>query len=143
MSLFDKLQSELDDRNEEGGISTVDLLELPESLRRIMRHMLRAVTMPRKDVLTLVASWPEKDRISEEELDKALKSLVHQGWLIEMGEGDLLGYRVNLRRKKGSQLSIFNTIGEKIDERMEAARKAAEEKAAQEGGEGTPPPEDE
>lgn len=124
MSLFDKLQNELDDRNEEGGISTVDLLELPEQWRRIMRHMLRAVTLPRKEIVAVIASWPEKDRFSEEELDKALKSLVHQGWLIEMGEGDLIGYRVNLRRKKGSDLSIWGTIGDKIDERMQQSRAA-------------------
>lgn len=127
MSLFDKLQNQLDDRNEEGGISTVDLLELPEQWRRIMKHMLRAVTMPRKDIVTVIASWPEKDRFTEAELDKALKSLVHQGWLIEMGEGDLLGYRVNLRRKKGSDLSIWGTIGDKIDERMQQQKLAASE----------------
>ncbi|TAK10707.1 MAG: hypothetical protein EPO32_14320 [Anaerolineae bacterium] len=138
MSLFDKLQGELDDRNSEGGISPVDLLDLPESLRRIMRHMLRAVTMPRKDIVAVVASWPEKDRFSEEELDKALKSLVHQGWLIEIGEGDLLGYRVNLRRKKGSENSIWGTIGSRIDERIELNKRAIQNKP-----EGEEPPKEE
>jgi hypothetical protein len=123
--LFDKLQNELDNRNEEGGISPLDLLDLPDELRRIMREMLRAVTMSRHDVFNLVESWPEKERLERKDLKDSLNELVRQGWLIEMGEGDLLGYRVNLRRKKGSTLS--SGIWSKIDTAL-TGRQGSEEK---------------
>jgi hypothetical protein len=123
--LFDKLQNELDNRNEEGVISPLDLLDLPDELRRIMREMLRAVTMSRHDVFNLVESWPEKERLERKDLKDSLNELVRQGWLIEMGEGDLLGYRVNLRRKKGSTLS--SGIWSKIDTAL-TGRQGSEEK---------------
>jgi hypothetical protein len=119
--LFDRLQNEMDDRNEEGGISPMDLLELPDEMRKIMRQMLRAGTMSRIKITELVDSWPEEERLQSDDLDKSLKSLVTQGWLIEMGEGEYLGYRVNLRRKKGSTLtsSIWGALDERLTDRKE------------------------
>ena len=118
-SIFDRLQDELDDRNDGSGISPMDLLDLPDNLRRIMTRLLRAVTMTHADAHKMVASWPEKDRLSPKDLDKAFDSLLKQGWLINIGEGELRGYRVNLRRKKGSTLAanIWGALDEKITTR--------------------------
>jgi hypothetical protein len=132
--LFDRLQNEMDDRNQEGGISPMDLLELPDELRKIMRQMLRAGKMSRTKITELVDSWPEEERLQSEDLDKSLKSLVTQGWLIEMGEGEFMGYRVNLRRKKGSTLSssIWGALDERLTDRKEEKETQQEEKPDEE-----------
>lgn len=116
--LFDKLQNELDSREEEGGISPLDLAELPSKLRKLMRHMLREVEAPFERIAELAAEFDEKDRMDEAELKEALEELGKLGWVITFGEGDKITYKVNLRRKRGSQLaaSIWSALDNKIEE---------------------------
>lgn len=132
-SLFDRLENELGDRNDEGGISPLDLLDLPDQLRRIMRAMLRATKLSHKEIIAHMEAWPEKDRMSAEDLESSLDNLVKQGWLIVMGEDDYIGYRVNLRRKKGKKLSdsIWGALENKIEDRIEQQRKLADRIKAQ------------
>ena len=119
--LFDSLQSELDNRSKDEGISPMDLLDLPEHMRMIMRKMLRSGTMRKAEIFEFVSSWDEDKRLVEEDLEKTLTELAGQGWLIQIGEGDSLGYRVNLRRKKSSQLSssIWDAIDSKLTKKEE------------------------
>lgn len=119
--LFDRLQGELDDRSKGEGISPMDLLELPEHMRMIMRKMLRSRSLRKDEIFEFVSSWDEEKRIGKTDLEKALAELADQGWLIQIGEGDTLGFRVNLRRKKGSSLSgsIWGAIDSKLAERDE------------------------
>lgn len=121
-SLFDRLQNELDDRGDEGGISVLDLIDLPENLRRLMRYMLRAVVVSMAEVTDEVAGWKEKDQIPADEINSSLMALVEQGWLIQLGEKDKPNFRVNLRRRKASTLddSIWGALDSKIMERIEA-----------------------
>ena len=118
-SLFDKLQNELDDREEEGGITALDLVDLPPPLRKLMRILLREVEASRSDLEKKVQEMTEADRLSDKELGKSLDVLVQQSWLIALGEGKNIRYRVNLRRKKGSDLasSIWNSLEGRIEER--------------------------
>ncbi|MCB2179507.1 hypothetical protein KQH54_00125 [bacterium] len=119
--LFDRLQNELDNRNEEGGISPMDLLDLPDALRKIMRKMLRSRTMRKAEIHAFMETWDKKEKLSPKELEEALAALVAQGWLIILGEGENLGYRVNLRKKKGSTLN--DNIWGAIDSRLGGAKK--------------------
>jgi len=114
--LFDRLQNELDDRNEDSGITPMDLLDLPDELRRLMRKMLRSRTMKKREIVDYIATWDKPDQISGKDLDNSIAQLVDQGWLIKIGEGDSLGYRVNLRKKKGSTLSssIWGALDAKL-----------------------------
>lgn len=116
-SLFDRLQNELEDRDKEGGITPLDLADLPPQLRKLMRLMLREVEMTRADLGKAVQSMPEADRLNDKELDQSLEALVKQSWLITLGEGDRVRYRVNLRRKKTLDLdsSIWNALENKIE----------------------------
>lgn len=118
-SLFDKLQNELDDREEEGGITALDLVDLPPPLRKLMRILLREVEASRGDLEKKVQEMKEADRLSAKELKISLKALVKQSWLIELGEGENIRYKVNLRRKRGSDLaaSIWNSLEDRIEER--------------------------
>ncbi|MGD8457468.1 MAG: hypothetical protein PVF83_13885 [Anaerolineales bacterium] len=116
-SLFDRLQNELEDRDKEGGITPLDMADLPPQLRKLMRLMLREVEMTRADLGKAVQSMPEADRLKDKELDQSLEALVKQSWLIASGEGDSIRYRVNLRRKKTVDLdsSIWNALENKIE----------------------------
>ena len=116
--LFDKLQNELDIREKQGGITALDLAELPVPLRKIMRTMLRQLEMPKSEIAEIFRAIPEKERKEVKDLDAALNTLTKQGWLIAFGKGDDQKFKVNLRRKKGSSLaaSIFDKLEERMDE---------------------------
>jgi hypothetical protein len=116
MGVFDRLQKQLDIRKREQGISAIEIADLPPNLRKIMRLMLRELVMKYDDVLAAVEAMPPANRMSKSELDLALKTLVEQNWLLRSGQGELESYRVNLRRKAGSQLDsdIWNSLEARI-----------------------------
>ncbi len=116
MTIFDRLQHQLDIQKREQGISALELMDLPPNLRRIMKLMLREIVMRYDYLVQVVAEFPQANRLSQEELDGALATLVEQNWLIANGDGELLSYRVNLRRKAGSALDrdIWAALNDRI-----------------------------
>jgi len=114
--VFDRLQKQLEIRKREEGISPLELTDLPPRLRRIMRMMLREVVMKYTDLCAAVDALPEAQQLSREELDSALGTLVEQNWLVRYGQGELVSYKVNLRRKAGSQLDkdIWSALNDRI-----------------------------
>jgi hypothetical protein len=121
--IFDRLQNELDDRESEGGITPLDLADLPAPLRKLMRLMLRKVELDYDSITEAVEGMPEADQMSKEDLDLALEELRKKGWLIKRGEGESVSYKVNLRRKASSTLSggIWGTLDDKIDQQKSDA----------------------
>lgn len=114
--VFDRLQKQIDDKRKEGGITVLDLADLPPTLRKIMRLMLRQIHMNYTQLFEAIEQLPADERISRAELDKALKKLSDQAWLIQIGKGKRAVYKVNLRRKAGSQLS--ETIWQNLDSKL-------------------------
>ncbi|MBT4311043.1 MAG: hypothetical protein HOD49_11600 [Anaerolineae bacterium] len=116
--VFDRLQNKIEDKKEDGGITALDLVDLPPSLRDIMRLMLRRLKMTYPDLCEAVDAMPEKQRISRQALDSALNTLTRQFWLIRMGAGEEATYKVNLRRKSGSNLksNIWASLDTKLDD---------------------------
>lgn len=116
MSIFERLKKQLDIRKREEGISAIELADLPPNLRKIMRMMLREVVMKYTDLAGAVEAMPPANRLSRAELDAALGVLVEQNWLLRYGEGELMSYRVNLRRRAGSQLNqdIWSALQDRI-----------------------------
>jgi hypothetical protein len=114
--VFDRLQKQLDIRKREEGISPLELADLPPKLRKIMRMMLREVVMKYTDLCAAVDALPQAQQLSRDELDSALRTLVEQNWLVRYGQGDLVSYKVNLRRKAGSQLDkdIWSALNDRI-----------------------------
>lgn len=114
--VFDRLQKELDIRKREQGISPIELADLPPKLRRIMRMMLREVVMKYTDLCVKIEALPAAQQLGRDELDAALETLVEQNWLVRYGQGDLVSYKVNLRRRAGSQLGkdIWSALGDRI-----------------------------
>ncbi len=116
--VFDRLQNKIESKQEDGGITALDLVDLPPTLRDIMRLMLRRLKMTYPDLCAAVDKMPEKQRMSHTELDRALTTLTRQFWLIRLGEGENATYKVNLRAKAGSNLkhNIWSSLGTKIEE---------------------------
>jgi hypothetical protein len=114
--MFDRLQSQIDDKNKEGGITALDLADLPPALRKIMRLMLRQLQMNHSQLCEAMDKLPEKDRLSRPDLDLALDSLTKQAWLNRVGEGAKAVYKVNLRAKSGSTLAsgIWSALDGKL-----------------------------
>jgi hypothetical protein len=113
---FDRLQKQIDDKRKEGGITILDLADLPPTLRKIMRLMLRQIRMNYTQLYEANEQMPMGDRLSQADLDEALKKLSDQAWLIQIGKGKRAVYKVNLRRKAGSQLS--DTIWQNLDSKL-------------------------
>jgi hypothetical protein len=117
--VFDRLNKEIENKQQEGGITPLDLAGLPPALRKIMRLMLRELQMNLPALRETVESMPEKERLTRDELQNALSTLTEQAWLIRIGEGDKAIYKVNLRRKSGSTLAagIWSSLDAKLKDK--------------------------
>ena len=82
-----------------------------------MRHMLREVEVSFENLWAQVEKMKDIEKFSKDELNHALNTLTKQGWLIALGEDDKKSYRVNLRRKPGSNLSgsIWAALGDHME----------------------------
>jgi vacuolar-type H+-ATPase subunit E/Vma4 len=120
--VFDRLQKQIENKRKEGGITILDLADLPPALRKIMRLMLRQVQMSYPQLLEAIRYMPEDERISQASLDEALDKLSGQAWLIRIGEGERAIYKVNLRRKAGSKLgeSIWQNLDTRLKDRFDS-----------------------
>ncbi len=114
--VFDRLQKEIEDKGNEGGITALDIADLPPTVRKIMRLMLRELQLNYPQLIEMVAALPDSEQLAHKDLDEALSVLTAQGWLIRIGQGEKAIYKVNLRRKAGSKLAIgvWNTLDEKL-----------------------------
>ena len=114
--VFDRLQRQIEDKQQDGGITALDLVELPPALRKIMRLMLRQLQMTYPQLCESMQNLPENERMSPDELSQALDMLTKQYWLIRLGEDERATYKVNLRRKAGSTLAqnIWATLDNKL-----------------------------
>jgi len=119
--VFDRLQRQLDIQKRESGISALEIVDLPPNLRKIMRLMLREVVMKYTDLVKAVEAMPLANRLTKNELDQSLGTLVTQNWLLRSGEGEFVNYRVNLRRRAGSALN--KDIWAALDSRIAQTKK--------------------
>jgi len=114
--IFDLLQNKIDDKHKEGGITALDLADLPPALRKIMRLMLRQLQLSYPKLCEAMDTMPKEEQLTRANLDDALQQLSDQAWLIQIGSGERAIYKVNLRRKAGSKLgeSIWQTLDAKL-----------------------------
>jgi predicted transcriptional regulator len=114
--IYDRLQKQIDDKRKEGGITVLDLADLPPALRKIMRLMLRQLQMNYTQLCEAIDQLPEDEKLTRPGLDRALKKLVEAAWLIQIGQGKHAVYKVNLRRRAGSNLS--ETVWQSLDSKL-------------------------
>ena len=114
--VFDRLNKEIENKQKEGGITPLDLVELPASLRKIMKIMLRELQMTYPRLCEVMDAMPEEERMPRKLLDEALATLTEQFWLLRIGENEKAIYKVNLKRKNGSTLAagIWSSLDEKL-----------------------------
>lgn len=114
--VFDRLQKQIENKQKEGGITALDLIDLQPALRKIMRLMLRQLQMDKPKLREAMDKMPKDERLSHTDLDNALNTLAKQAWLIQIGEGERAIYKVNLRRKAGSKLAsgIWQNLDDKL-----------------------------
>ena len=114
--IFDRLQKQIDEKSKKEGMTLLDLADLPPALRKIMRVMLRQLQMSYPQLCEVVDQMPNSEWMTRVQLDETLKKLVEQAWLIQIGTGERAIYKVNLRRKAGSQLgeNIWNSLESKL-----------------------------
>jgi hypothetical protein len=114
--IYDRLQKQIDDKRKEGGISVLDLADLPPAFRKIMRLMLRQLQLSYPQLCEAIDALPADERLTRADLNNALEELSDQAWLIQIGTGERAIYKVNLRRKAGSKLgeSIWQTLDAKL-----------------------------
>lgn len=114
--ILDRLQKQIDDKKKEEGISVLDLADLPPTFRKIMRLMLRQIQMSYSQLCEVVDQMPQSEQLTRTQLNEALTKLAEQSWLIQIGEGERAIYKVNLRRKAGSELgeSIWQNLDAKL-----------------------------
>jgi hypothetical protein len=62
--VFDRLQKQIDDKHKEGGITILDLADLPSALRKIMRLMLRQLQMNYSQLVEAIDQMPEGERLT-------------------------------------------------------------------------------
>ena len=114
--VFDRLDKDIKSKQQEGGITALDLMDLPPALRKIMRLMLRELQMTYPRLCEAMDAMPEKERLTRDDLDSALSTLTQQFWLTHVGDGEKAIYKVNLRRKAGSTLAsgIWSSLDDKL-----------------------------
>lgn len=114
--VFDRLQKRMEVESQEGGISPLDLADLPPLLRKIMRYMLREYELTYPEICEWAEKLSESERPTHAQLDEALTVLTKQFWLIKRGEGEQIHYQANLRRKAGSKLAqgLWNALDTKL-----------------------------
>ena len=114
--IFDRLQERINDKSKEGGITVLDIADLPPALRKTMRLMLKQLQMSYPQLCNVMEQLPEGERLTRTQLDKALEKLTEQAWLIQIGEGVHAIYKVNLRRKAGSKLG--DSLWQRLDAKL-------------------------
>lgn len=103
-TIYDRLKQKLQVQRREGGISPLELAELPPQLKKVMRLLIREMELSYPDLCQAINEMRSADKMSQADLDESLEVLTRQNWLKRDYERGIPLYRVNLRRKAGSAL---------------------------------------
>jgi predicted ArsR family transcriptional regulator len=112
MGIFDRIQDEIDQREDQEGITPADLLDLPAPLRRLMNRITR------EGSLTVAAAAKHLEE-SEDSAREMLDSLVGNGYLEREEHGEGWVYRTRFGRKRGRKLpgGIWSALGQRAKDK--------------------------
>jgi hypothetical protein len=96
-SLFDRLQDEIDSREQQEGISPADLLDLPPALASVIKKIIRRNGMKLIEVAEALAQTPE-------EAQQTLDELVKKGYVRQVEVKNEIWYKAHFARKRGREL---------------------------------------
>ncbi|KXK17843.1 MAG: hypothetical protein UZ15_CFX003002339 [Chloroflexi bacterium OLB15] len=112
-SLFDHLSAHVGG-DDPGGITPLDIADLPADQRQVMLSLLREQAGTTDGVAIEFLNTKFAGKITD--IESVLEHLVRDGWLIVFGEKPNLHYRVNLRAKRGSNASfgLWSVLSDRI-----------------------------
>lgn len=113
--LYDRLADQLGDENDKPtGLTPLDIADLPDDQRRVMFALLRD---PNASSRGLALETLQQKLSDLEDLPAILAELSKNNWLIIMGEVPNERYKVNLRRKRGSDLgaNLWASLANRLD----------------------------
>ena len=115
--MYDQLLNQLgdDDNDKSAGLTPLDIADLPDAPRRVMFAMLRDAEAATEG-LTLDNLQDKLANVSG--LPDVLAELTQNGWLILRGEPPTARYKVNLRRRRGREVSadVWASLAEQLAE---------------------------
>lgn len=109
MNALDKLQNSSEpSEKDSGGVKASYLLELPLEQRRLMRLLLRHAELTLPDLRKALDTLPEEERLSPDDIDKSLKVLLDQNWVVRLEVNDVVSYKANFQRttETGTEKSL-------------------------------------
>jgi DNA-binding IclR family transcriptional regulator len=112
MGIFDRIQSEIEAREEQEGITPADLLELSPALRKLMNRVTRQGKLTVKQAAAHVGESAADTR-------KMLDSLVAKGFLEREEETEGWVYRTRFARKRPRTLpaGIWSALEQRTREK--------------------------
>ena len=96
-TIRDQLNKHFDKADEDGGLSTLALLNLPKAVNRVIRVFLRNKQITYDDLQKAIAEMPEDSRLSKEDLDEMIAVLMEREWLEKSEFDGKTAYGINLR----------------------------------------------
>ena len=77
------------------GLSSFDLLgDVPPTHKTVMKIFLRRIILSPEELVAAVAELPEEKRMTKEQLDEAVQSLLGLGWLKQIEKNGQMIYTV-------------------------------------------------
>ena len=77
------------------GLSSFDLLgDVPPTHKTVMKIFLRRIILSPEELVAAVAELPEEKRMTKEQLDEAVQSLLGLGWLKQIEKNGQMVYTV-------------------------------------------------
>lgn len=97
--LFNRLQDEIDARDQGEGLSPIDLLDMPEALAEVINHIIRKNGMKLEDIAEELGDTIEKTQ-------NTLDELVEKGYVRRVEVKEEIWYKAQFGRKADKTLSM-------------------------------------
>jgi DNA-binding MarR family transcriptional regulator len=109
--LYDRLKEELEAREKSHGLTTADILKLPEPLRPLCSWMSRAQQVALSDVATFLGQ-------DESQASRTLADLVNRGFVRQVTLREGTHFRVRLVPRRGREvlLNLWQALEDKTSE---------------------------
>jgi hypothetical protein len=109
--IFGRVEAELESRNKSPGLSMLDVLEMPETLRGVVQWLMRHGAVPAAEIAAHTA-------LNETAVRELLAPLIEKGDVIEFELKGKMAYRVRLaaKRKRDATSDIWQALNDKIEQ---------------------------
>jgi len=88
-----------------GGMSTLDMMSMPSHVRQVIRILLRRPRVSYGELCQAVDELPAEKRLTREELDDAIRTLLAMNWMSQTEESGQVIYGVAVKKKEGSEVT--------------------------------------